>query len=52
MSLEDARDEVERWRRNYNEFSPHSATLYLTPTEFALKVGSEAVGTSTFSLSA
>jgi transposase InsO family protein len=25
MSLEDARGKVERWRRDYNEFRPHSA---------------------------
>ena len=38
-----AKDKVERWRRDYNEFRPHSATLYLTPTEFARKSGFEAV---------
>jgi len=27
MSLEDARDKIERWRRDYNEFRPHSATF-------------------------
>ena len=43
MSLEDARDEIERWRRDYNEFRPHSALTYLTPAEFARKTGSEAV---------
>ena len=43
MSLEDAKDKVERWRRDYNEFRPHSALTYLTPAEFALKMGSEAV---------
>ena len=43
MSLEDARDKVERWRRDYNEFRPHSALTYLTPAEFARKSGSEAV---------
>jgi putative transposase len=43
MSLEDARDKVERWRRDYNEFRPHSALTYLTPVEFALKAGLEAV---------
>lgn len=26
LSLEDAKDKVKRWRRNYNEFRPHSAT--------------------------
>jgi putative transposase len=35
MSLEDDRDKVERWRRDYNEFRPHSALTYLTPAEFA-----------------
>ena len=39
MSLEDARDKIERWRRDYNEFRPHSALTYLTPAEFALKIG-------------
>ena len=43
MSLECARDKIERWRRDHNEFRPHSATLYLTPVEFVLKTGSEAV---------
>jgi len=43
MSLEDARDKIERWRRDYNEFRPHSALTYLTPAEFARKSGSEAV---------
>ena len=43
MSLEDARDKIERWRRDYNEFRPHSALTYLTPAEFARKMGSEAV---------
>ncbi len=43
MSLEDAKDKIERWRKDYNEFRPHSALTYLTPTEFARKSGSEAV---------
>ena len=43
MSLEDARDKVERWRRDYNEFRPHSALTYLTPAEFARNSGLEAV---------
>ncbi len=51
MSLEDARDKVERWRRDYNEFRPHSALTYLTPAEFARISGSEAVYTSIFSRS-
>ncbi len=43
MSLEDARDEIERWRRDYNKFRPHSALTYLTPAEFAQKSGLKAV---------
>ena len=43
MSLEDAGDKIKRWRRDYNEFRPHSALTYLTPVEFARKSGLEAV---------
>ena len=43
MSLEDAREKIERWRRDYNEFRPHSALTYLTPVEFARKSAPEAV---------
>jgi len=43
MSLEDARNIIKRWRRDYNEFRPHSALTYLTPVEFALKARLEAV---------
>lgn len=35
MSLEDAREKIERWRTDYNEFRPHSALTYLTPADFA-----------------
>ncbi len=42
-SLKDARDKVERWQRDSNDFRPHSALTYLTPAKFALKTGSEAV---------
>ena len=38
MSLDDARDKVERWRRDYYEFRPHSALTYLTIAEFARKL--------------
>lgn len=43
VSLEDASDKVERWRRDYHEFRPRSALTYLTPAEFAKKSGFEAV---------
>ena len=39
MSLEDAREKIERWRRDYNEFRPHSALTYLAPAEFARYTG-------------
>jgi len=31
---------IERWRKDYNEFRPHSALTYLAPTEFA-RIGSK-----------
>ena len=36
-SLRDARQKIERWRRDYNEQRPHSALGYLSPTEFVQK---------------
>ena len=41
MSPEDARDKIERWRRDCNESRPHSATLPHSD-EFARKTGSKA----------
>lgn len=35
MSLEDAKDKVEKWRIEYNLERPHSALGYKTPSEFA-----------------
>jgi len=49
VSLEDARDKVERWRRDYNEFRPHSALTYLTPAEFAQNRALRPFKTSFFS---
>jgi putative transposase len=34
LSIEDAREKIEKWRRDYNEFRPHSALGDLTPKEF------------------
>ncbi len=39
MSLTDAQDKIEAWRRFYNEARPHSALDWLTPTEFARQAG-------------
>ncbi len=35
MSLEDAKEKLERWRNDNNEYRPHSALTYLPPAEFA-----------------
>ena len=35
LSLEDAQNNVEKWRQDYNEFRPHSAIGNLTPSAFA-----------------
>lgn len=34
LSLEDARQTIETWRKKYNEVRPHSSLGWLTPTEF------------------
>jgi len=39
MSLSDAADKIEAWRRFYNEARPHSALDWKTPSEFALQHG-------------
>lgn len=36
LSLDDARRKIETWRRDYNEFRPHSALGHKTPKEFML----------------
>jgi putative transposase len=35
LSLDDARDKVQAWRRDYNEERPHSALGNATPEEYA-----------------
>ena len=35
LSLDDAREKIESWRRDYNEFRPHSSLNNLTPKEFS-----------------
>ena len=35
LSLQDAQEKIETWRRDYNEFRPHSSLSNLTPKEFA-----------------
>lgn len=36
LSLEDARQKIEKWRIDYNEFRPHSSIGYKTPQEYAM----------------
>ena len=35
LSLQDATMKIESWRKDYNEFRPHSSLGYKTPAEFA-----------------
>jgi putative transposase len=35
LSIEDAREKIEAWRKDYNEFRPHSSLGDLTPRQFA-----------------
>ena len=37
LSLDDAREKIETWRRDYNEFRPHSALENMTPEEYVKK---------------
>ncbi len=37
LSIEDAREKIEMWRQDYNEFLPHSSLGELTPQQFADK---------------
>ncbi len=39
LSLDDAKEKIEAWRKEYNEFRPHSSLGDLTPKEFARKTG-------------
>jgi putative transposase len=34
LSLKDAKDKIEIWRKDYNEYRPHSSLKQLTPAEF------------------
>jgi len=37
LSMEDAQEKIEKWRRDYNEFRPHSSLGGLTPQQFVDK---------------
>ncbi len=38
LSLEDAKNKIEEWRQDYNDFRPHSSLNNLTPNQFKQKV--------------
>lgn len=38
LSLEDAKIKIEQWRRDYNEFRPHSSIGNMPPRHYALEV--------------
>lgn len=38
LTLQEAREKIEAWRRDYNRVRPHSALGYQTPEEFAARV--------------
>ena len=38
LSIEDARSKLETWRKDYNEFRPHSSLGNLTPKDYALQI--------------
>jgi putative transposase len=37
LSMEDAREKIEKWRRDNNEFRPHSSLGDFTPRQFVDK---------------
>lgn len=39
LSIDDARDKLETWQNDYNEYRPHSSLNNLTPAEYAAGVG-------------
>ena len=44
LSLADARDKIEGWRRDYNECRPHTALGWKTPQGFARETGLRTAG--------
>jgi hypothetical protein len=41
LSLQEAREKIEAWRRDYNQVRPHSALGYQTPEDFAPATAAE-----------
>lgn len=38
LSLDDAREKIERWRKDYNHFRPHSSLGDATPAQYAEQI--------------
>ncbi len=38
LSLPHARDQINKWKEDYNEERPHSSLGNITPNEFAMKM--------------
>jgi putative transposase len=48
LSLEDAKEKIEAWRRDYNEWRPHSSLDNLTPKQYADEHSSSEIQNSLF----
>jgi putative transposase len=44
-SLEEAKEKIEGWRRDYNESRPHQALNEQTPAEFTARIEDLEIGT-------
>jgi putative transposase len=47
LSMDDAREKIEKWRKDYNEFRPHSSLGDLTPRQFVDKFSARIKGQKT-----
>jgi len=47
LSMDDAREKIEKWRKDYNEFRPHSSLRDLTPRQFVDKFSTRIKGQKT-----
>ena len=47
LTLQEAREKIEMWRRDYNQARPHSALGYQTPEEFAARAAARAASPPT-----
>jgi transposase InsO family protein len=50
LSMEDAREKIEKWREEYNEFRPHSSLGDMTPRQFPKQCAGRLQGQKTLLL--